>query len=571
MNQYHLNCIPRDWFERMLMQRECSICQQPNLQLLRNNNPLDVDICRLGDLETLNEILRLSPNFDSSLADYRNADGNTALHLAALCNQTETVVELLKINSNLAGVENNHGKTALYLAALNGQTESAMDIFNLYFATAIDIGCTPEDRLLLINNIGEAYEAAEQKDHTDIAEKLRSYLMGILHHYLDPKLHLTENHLEEVADKILKIDSSLARDRDSDGDSFLDIVAHNGHTGTIRLLLDIDPSLATGMNEETRITPLHHAANGGYLQCLELLIEKGADINASNHRGRTPFHAVVIGGNDDLLELFKKRADIDTADNVGNTPLHFAAEMGDLVCVKKLLANGANIVRNKERDMPIDLANREGHIACKDLLQEKQADIELANKEVMTPKLSKDLCAAAMKDDIDELKRLISRTVNVNIKDKKDGKTALHYAAEKGSKKCLEHLIKEKADIHCTDNSGKTALHFAAENGHTECLKYLISEGADINRTDKDGKSVLHYAIENEMQNTASKETCLDYLPEKSVDFSASNIFRVLKYAINNEDHLTYDPWNFFKIRLCVRENNDKHSCTTLQKKAINI
>jgi len=40
-------------------------------------------------------------------------------------------------------------------------------------------------------------------------------------------------------------------------------------------------------------TPVHWACAGGNLDCIELLLEYGADINAQNKHGRTPLHCLI--------------------------------------------------------------------------------------------------------------------------------------------------------------------------------------------------------------------------------------------------------------------------------------
>ena len=50
-------------------------------------------------------------------------------------------------------------------------------------------------------------------------------------------------------------------------------------------------------------TPLHIAAREGHIDIAELLINKGADINAKNNYGKTPFDCAK---NEEIRQLLKE-------------------------------------------------------------------------------------------------------------------------------------------------------------------------------------------------------------------------------------------------------------------------
>ncbi|XP_071037938.1 ankyrin repeat and SOCS box protein 3-like [Parasteatoda tepidariorum] len=63
----------------------------------------------------------------------------------------------------------------------------------------------------------------------------------------------------------------------------------------------------------------------------ELLIEKGANINAGNNIGKTLLHSAVLSEEDEIVELLlKKGADVEAKDCFGSTPL-FAARSKKLL------------------------------------------------------------------------------------------------------------------------------------------------------------------------------------------------------------------------------------------------
>ncbi|WOL00099.1 putative E3 ubiquitin-protein ligase XBOS33 isoform X1 [Canna indica] len=95
------------------------------------------------------------------------------------------------------------------------------------------------------------------------------------------------------------------------------------------------------------ITALHMAALNGYFDCVQLLLDLGANVRA------VTFH---YGASDNLI-------------GAGSTPLHYAAGGGNLKCCQILLARGASrMTMNCNGWLPLDVAKIWGCLCLEPLL-----------------------------------------------------------------------------------------------------------------------------------------------------------------------------------------------------------
>eukprot|EP01039_Chlorochromonas_danica_P006056 gene6056-6670_t len=89
---------------------------------------------------------------------------------------------------------------------------------------------------------------------------------------------------------------------------------------------------------------------------------------------------------------------------------------------------------------------------------------------------------------------LLERGAEVDYKESRKGRTALHIAARSGQVAVAVELLKRDAAVNATDRFLKTPLMHAAKGGYLDCVKALLARGAGVNMTDEKGFSPLHYA-----------------------------------------------------------------------------
>jgi len=103
-----------------------------------------------------------------------------------------------------------------------------------------------------------------------------------------------------------------------------------------------------GKDEATALLPT--ATKEGKVKVVQLLLERGADINSRNANNQTPLGEAATLGNIDVVRLLIERsAEVDSCGRWGWTPLHIASEWGHLEVSRILVDHGANLNAREAR------------------------------------------------------------------------------------------------------------------------------------------------------------------------------------------------------------------------------
>ncbi|KAK7476330.1 hypothetical protein BaRGS_00032448 [Batillaria attramentaria] len=111
-------------------------------------------------------------------------------------------------------------------------------------------------------------------------------------------------------------------------------------------------------------TALFWACAKGFLELVQLLIHKGANVNARTSYNSTPLIAAADRNRYQVMRcLVQNGADVNAQTSNGDTACHLAAYRGHLEAVKLLVEVGADLdLTNNKFRTPYDDAMRQGHV-----------------------------------------------------------------------------------------------------------------------------------------------------------------------------------------------------------------
>ncbi len=114
------------------------------------------------------------------------------------------------------------------------------------------------------------------------------------------------------------------------------------------------------------------------------------------------------------------------------------------------------------------------------------------------------------------------------------GLTALHQSAIDGNLDCAKALIRNKANVNCTDCEQWTPLHAAAVTGQAEFVRYLLLSGADANLKNDNGETA--YDITKNVQVRKMLLHSMNGKSPDSNDFSDAECFSEEEYSHAESD-----------------------------------
>ncbi|XP_076827314.1 ankyrin repeat and SOCS box protein 10 isoform X1 [Brachyhypopomus gauderio] len=218
--------------------------------------------------------------------------------------------------------------------------------------------------------------------------------------------------------------------------------------------------------EQELTTPLHITAGRGFTDCLRHLLLRGASVDFAPG-GTTALHEACEECQADCVKLLLQYgANANATSEDGLMPLHVCTELESLECAKLLLQFGAAISGRslEENDTPLHVAARNGlpeHVA---LYLRYGGGLEHQNDEGLTP-------------------------LNAACSQPQESSTLGRYAS------VCRHLVEAGANVHAGDADRQTPLHMACKNANAEVVDLLLQNGASVNQMDYGGDAPMHNVL----------------------------------------------------------------------------
>ncbi|CAH8623371.1 unnamed protein product [Dicrocoelium dendriticum] len=138
------------------------------------------------------------------------------------------------------------------------------------------------------------------------------------------------------------------------------IIAHvrDGNVHEVRMWLD-DIENDVNQGDEHRFSLLHWAAREGQLAIVDLLVLRGARVNATNMGDDTALHLAASHGHIDVVHYLLNchHFNVDATNEHGNTALHYACFWNHLEISEYLIKHGACLMQeNKYGETPLEIA-----------------------------------------------------------------------------------------------------------------------------------------------------------------------------------------------------------------------
>lgn len=475
--------------------------------------------CRIGHASVVDKLL-ISPEIDISPVDDQ---GYTPLMYASWAGFTAIVQRLAtcpeKEGHSVVACCTKEGKTALHLAVSGGHTRVVELLLRL-----------------------KADPEAVSKDFTSLHIAAKLGLLEITK-LLIKASEKRRPHKEEG----LKTRSALP----DMAESPLGLAVANRHPEIIRELLGSQQHASP----KTTFRAVSYACQIGYLNPVIEILRWHREQNAhtdspaflQSENGQTALHLAVEFGHQTLVtEILKENlVPIDARDRTGWTSLHTAAKRGDLLIVKSLLKNHANLASTTDN----------GKTALHTAAQHGRAEIckflwKKASGSVRNAKTSNGLLPVSLAVEnghVEATKALL------NLDREASHEGLLHLAVKRGSELLLDEVISVSPPVDWANNEEETAVHCAVSHGRIEMVQRLHKAKANMAAKDARGRTPLFRAVEKE--NVKMVEALIALGTELDEDApNNENITPLLKIC-ESESFWDGDPKPVIDIARLLLEN----------------
>jgi ankyrin repeat protein len=304
----------------------------------------------------------------------------TLLHLASYLDLVCIAQQMLQRGDLQARIDktDSHGSTALDYAVVRGHMQMFRFLIGVGASqksmneTLLELACRKGQRDIAASLIDMGYNVNVRAQTTSAKESvylMTRWLPGVISEGLELNRDAWSLAFRDIGDQ----ETPLAQ------------AATYGHSAVVELLLDRGAFVDAGTTKG--FTPLHAASYQGQTECVELLIKRGATVMAQTTDQWLALHFAALRGKLPVVEIFLNMGvPLDSMTIKSKTALHFAAYSGHAEVVQALVERGANLeLRSHKGETPLHLATRHRKPQVVELLLSLGANRGAVTNEGKTP------------------------------------------------------------------------------------------------------------------------------------------------------------------------------------------
>ncbi|XP_075708918.1 NF-kappa-B inhibitor zeta [Rhinoderma darwinii] len=266
--------------------------------------------------------------------------------------------------------------------------------------------------------------------------------------------------IEQEEKKMANVTHEQLLSKDADGDTCLHIAVAQGRRALSYVIAQKMAALhMLDIKEHNNQSALQVAVAADQHLIVQDLVSFGAQVNTTDHWGRTPLHVCAEKGYLQVLQAIQKSVaagnqciDVDATNYDGLTPLHCA-----------VIAHNAVVQKLQSCTPATD-------------------DLVMKNKAM-----------------VDTIKTLLHIGASVESRDRKSGRTALHLVCEEANLELMSIFLELPNSLHFINSkayNGNTALHVAASlqsrRAHVGAVRLLMRKGADPSARNLENEQPVH-------------------------------------------------------------------------------
>lgn len=348
--------------------------------LLEHMSTVSVRLQLLIDIESKKTVLE---NLEASFKDTSKQEINIAFLWAAFLKRWDLLEGFIRLGADLNYHEPKQGLGVLHLVAFSNcipgtqfVISQGCDVNALYKCYAplhcAAFGDSPDTAMILLHN-GANVQA----------------LTNTRYNSKESVLHCAVRANSIACIRLFSHEGGDVGQVEYAGISPVHLAADLGRTQCLKILLEVKGVNVNAKTKDKEQTALHLAAENSHIECIEVLLKKGANADVKNHMSQTPLHLATRAKAYSCVELLLEngRANPNIEDCDRRTPLHTAigrtSVSADIIDI--LIRYGAYVNKSDQFGYtPLHVAALNGLSQCVEILIHQGADVTTKSKCGMT-------------------------------------------------------------------------------------------------------------------------------------------------------------------------------------------